>query len=73
MPPKLCVLVRDSLAWLLLKVVGALREPTLRDRPTPPTFLHRVNTADGKSSRLVARRKPATQEFVPYTADYMFY
>jgi hypothetical protein len=65
----------DSIAWLLLDVVGAQDGPTGGHTLTETTFVQRLNTVGGLAP-LTGCSSPAdvgTEAFVPYTADYFFY
>jgi hypothetical protein len=70
------VMVRaDSVAWLLLQVVGRREGPNGGDTLLPTTFIQRVNTRgglaplDGCSQSSDVGKKA----FRPYTADYFFF
>lgn len=67
--------VEGAIPWLLLEVVGSESGPTEGDeRLTDTTHIQRVHTSgglaptDGCGSSTVGAR-----EFIPYTADYIFY
>lgn len=61
----------NSIPWLLLQAAGNQKGPTGGTTFSQTTFIQRINTTGGL--------KPTTtctvgaREFVPYTADYVFY
>ena len=61
----------NAIPWLLLQAAGNQKGPTGGSMLSQTTFIQRINTTGGM--------KPATactvgaREFVPYTADYIFY
>jgi hypothetical protein len=65
----------DSIAWLLLDVVGAQDGPTGGDTLTETTFVQRLNTVGGLAPKTgcTSLTDVGTEAFVPYTADYFFY
>jgi hypothetical protein len=64
-----------AIPWLLLKVVGAERGPSEGNSLKPATYIQRVNTTGGPapSSGCGQPSDVGAREFVPYTADYIFY
>ena len=66
---------KDSIAWLLLEVVGAEDGPTGGDTLTKTTFVQRLNTHGGvaPSTDCASSADVGHQAFMPYTADYFFY
>ena len=65
----------NSIAWLLLDVVGAQDGPTGGDTLTDTTFVQRFNTSGGlaPSTGCSSSTDVGNEAFVPYTADYFFY
>jgi len=65
---------RNSVAWLLLDVVGAQSGPTGGDTLTDTKFVQRLNTSGGVApSGCASLADVGKVAFVPYTADYFFY
>jgi hypothetical protein len=64
-----------AVAWLLLQVVGSQSGPIGSNKLTPTTFIQRVNTSGGlaPSTGCSSSADVGHEEFVPYTADYIFY
>lgn len=61
-----------AIPWLLLQTAGAQRGPTGGAGLTQTTFIQRVNTTGG-SLRETSCNEAGSIQFVPYTADYIFY
>ncbi|MBC8164311.1 MAG: DUF3455 domain-containing protein [Bryobacteraceae bacterium] len=61
-----------AIPWFLLEVTGTLRGPTGGSSLSQTTFLQRVNTTGGVTPT-TACTEAGTIQFVPYTADYIFY
>jgi hypothetical protein len=71
------IVTPTAIPWLLLQVkeVGALAGPTGGHKLTGVTFIQRVNTSGGLAPA-EGCNSPANignKQFVPYTADYLFY
>ena len=66
---------RDSIAWLLLEVVGAVDGPTGGDTLTKTTFVQRLNTVGGLAPKTgcASPTDLGNTAFVDYEADYFFY
>jgi hypothetical protein len=66
---------KDSVAWLLLDVVGTEVGPTGGDKLTRTTFVQRLNTEGGlqPSTGCNSLDDLGNQAFIPYEADYFFY
>ena len=66
---------QGAIAWLLLKVVGAVDGPTGGDTLTKTTFIQRVKTSGGlaPSTGCASPTDLGNQAFVDYRADYFFY
>jgi hypothetical protein len=64
-----------SIPWLLLKVVATTPGKAGGHRLTHTTYIQRVNTTGGvKPATACASPSDAgSKNFVPYTADYLFY
>jgi hypothetical protein len=64
-----------AIPWLLLEVTGALAGPNDGAELTDTTHIHRVNTSGGVAPATGCTKKAdvGTKQFVPYTADYVFY
>jgi hypothetical protein len=64
-----------AIAWLKLKAVGHQDGPTGGDKLSATTFIQRVNTHGGAapSTGCASSTDIGNKEFVPYTADYVFY
>ena len=64
-----------SIAWLLLRVVGAEVGPHTGDALFPAKYIHRVNTSGGVAPATGCEHKKdvGRRQFVPYTTDYIFY
>jgi hypothetical protein len=65
----------NSIAWLLLDVVGAVNGPTGGDTLTKTTFIQRLNTVGGlaPSTGCASPTDLGNQAFMDYTSDYFFY
>jgi len=61
-----------AIPWFLLEVVGAQRGPSGGSMLAPTTYIQRVNTTGGAIPTTACTEAGAIQ-FVPYTADYIFY
>jgi hypothetical protein len=61
-----------AIPWLLLDVVGADPGPNAGKRLTRTTFIQRLNTSGGIVPSIECT-VVGQKEFVPYTADYIFY
>jgi hypothetical protein len=66
---------QGAIPWLLLTVVGAEEGPGGGEALSDAKFIHRVNTGGGMapSTGCSAASDVGRKEFVPYTADYIFY
>jgi hypothetical protein len=66
---------KDSIAWLLLEVVGAVDGPTGGDTLTKTTFVQRLNTVGGLAPKTgcASPTDLGNTAFVDYEADYFFY
>ena len=64
-----------AIPWLLLKVVGAVSGSTGGERLTETTYIQRVRTTGGlaPATGCGEASNVGAREFVPYTADYIFY
>jgi hypothetical protein len=64
-----------AVAWLRLQVVGSQSGPIGSNKLAPTTFIQRVNTSGGlmPSTGCASSANVGHEEFVPYTADYVFY
>ena len=64
-----------SVAWLLLRVVGAELGPNAGAALFDAKYVHRVNTSGGIAPAAGCDHKKdlGTRQFVPYTTDYIFY
>ena len=64
-----------AVAWLKLQVVGSQTGPIGSNKLTSTTFIQRVNTSGGlaPSTGCASSADVGHEEFVPYTADYIFY
>ena len=64
-----------AIAWLKIGKAGVAEGPGGGDALTATTFVQRVNTAGGvaPSTGCASPADVGRQQFVPYTADYIFY
>ena len=64
-----------SVAWLLLRVVGAELGPNGGAALFDAKYVHRVNTSGGiaPASGCDHKKDLGKRQFVPYTTDYIFY
>jgi hypothetical protein len=64
-----------AIPWLLVRKTGVQDGPTGGDALSDTTFIHRVNTTGGAapSTGCAASTDVGRRQFVPYTADYVFY
>lgn len=63
----------DAIPWVLLQVVGTRRGPTGGSMLSQTTFIRRINTTGGVQPAAAACTDLGVVQFVPYTADYVFY
>ena len=65
----------DAIAWLLLRIVGAVNGPTGGQKLTATAYIQRVNTVGGKapSTGCALSTDVGARVFVPYEADYVMY
>lgn len=61
-----------AIPWFLLQAVGTQRGPSGGTMMSPTTYIQRVNTTGGVAPAVGCTEAGAIQ-FVPYTAEYIFY
>jgi hypothetical protein len=61
-----------AIPWFLLQMAGARRGPTGGSILAETTYIQRVNTTGGNIATTACSQAGSIQ-FVPYTADYIFY
>jgi hypothetical protein len=66
---------RNSVPWLVLKVVGKKEGPRGGDALTDTTFIQRINTQGGvaPATGCASPADVGNKQFVQYTADYVFF
>ena len=62
----------NAIPWFLLEVVGTHTGPTQGTSFVATTYIQRVNTTGGVAPQGECTT-PGSIQFVPYTADYVFY
>jgi len=74
-PTGSAIVDKDSIAWLLLDVVGHLDGPNGGATLSPTKFIQRVNTVGGlpPSTGCSSLADVGKSAFVPYKADYFFW
>jgi hypothetical protein len=74
-PTGIAIVDKDSIAWVLLDVVGNLDGPTGGTTLSPAKFVQRVNTVGGNppSEGCSSLADVGKEAFVHYKADYYFW